>query len=96
MKAAEAFTILGIAKSASPAEIKAAGRELSQRTHPDKGGCVEEFNAAREAIKVAMAYALLTPCDVCDGDGWVSTVRNFVTSRKTCPACQGSGKKYCT
>jgi len=44
--------ILGIARNASPAEIKRAFRKLSLQHHPDRGGSVEMFKKINDAHEV--------------------------------------------
>ena len=46
------YKILGLAKSASPDEIKRAYRKLAQEFHPDKGGDPEKFKEINEAYQV--------------------------------------------
>ena len=43
---------LGVAKNASPDEIKRAYRKLAQQYHPDKGGDPEKFKQINEAYQV--------------------------------------------
>ena len=48
------WQVLGVARGASPAEIKAAYRQLAKRHHPDVGGDPEQFKrivAAYDAIR---------------------------------------------
>ena len=46
------YEILGVAKNASPDEIKRAYRKLAQQYHPDKGGDPEKFKQISEAYQV--------------------------------------------
>jgi len=46
------YKILGIAKNASPDEIKKAYRRLAQQYHPDKGGDPEKFKEVNEVYQV--------------------------------------------
>lgn len=46
------YKILGVAKNASPDEIKRAYRKLAQQHHPDKGGNQEKFKEVNEAYQV--------------------------------------------
>lgn len=46
------YKILGVGKSATPEEIKAAFRKLAHEHHPDKGGNAEKFKEANEAYQV--------------------------------------------
>lgn len=46
------YKILGVGKSATPDEVKAAFRRLAHEHHPDKGGNAEKFKEANEAYQV--------------------------------------------
>src|SRR5680860_132782 len=46
------YEILGVSKSASPDEIKAAFRKKAHEHHPDKGGNEEKFKEYNEAYQV--------------------------------------------
>ncbi len=46
------YKILGVAKNASPDEIKRAYRRLAQQYHPDKGGDAQKFKEVNEAYQV--------------------------------------------
>lgn len=46
------YDILGVAKSASPDEIKTAFRKKAHEHHPDKGGNAEKFKEINEAYQV--------------------------------------------
>jgi len=48
------WATLGIAPSASLAEIKQAFRKRALETHPDQGGDAEAFRAVREAYDEAL------------------------------------------
>ena len=48
------YEILGIAKDATPKEIKRAYKDKAKRHHPDKGGDKESFG------ELSKAYALLS------------------------------------
>jgi hypothetical protein len=43
------YAVLGVGKTASPAEVKAAYRRLAKTLHPDAGGTVGTFQLLREA-----------------------------------------------
>lgn len=46
------YTTLGVAKNASPDEIKKAYRKLASQHHPDKGGDTQQFQKIQEAYAV--------------------------------------------
>lgn len=46
------YNILGVAKDATPAELKAAFRKKAHEHHPDKGGDAEKFKEINEAYQV--------------------------------------------
>ena len=49
----EAAALLGVAETATPAEVEAAHRRLMRRAHPDVGGTAglaAQLNAARETL----------------------------------------------
>ena len=46
------YTTLGVAKTASPDEIKRAYRKLASQHHPDKGGDVKRFQEIEEAYRI--------------------------------------------
>ena len=43
------YATLGVAKTATPDEIKQAFRRLASKNHPDKGGSTEKFQAIQAA-----------------------------------------------
>jgi curved DNA-binding protein len=51
------YNILGVAKNATPEEIKKAYRKLASQHHPDKGGDTAQFQ------KIQEAYAILSDPD---------------------------------
>ena len=46
------YDTLGIAKTATPEEIKRAYRKLASQHHPDKGGDTAKFQQVEEAYRV--------------------------------------------
>jgi curved DNA-binding protein CbpA len=52
------YSILGLSRTASPAEIRRSFRELALRYHPDKNKNSEESN--RKFMQVVEAYKLLS------------------------------------
>jgi len=56
-RAAAAFETLGLAPTASQADVRSAYRERLKTVHPDQGGDVEEFRRLREAYAVAKEAA---------------------------------------
>ena len=46
------YAILGVAKTATPDEIKKAYRKLASQHHPDKGGDTARFQEIEEAYRV--------------------------------------------
>lgn len=47
------WEVLGVARDASPATVRAAYRELVKRHHPDRGGVAETFHAIQMAWEQA-------------------------------------------
>lgn len=43
------YATLGISPDATPDEVRTAAKRAAAKTHPDRGGTVEAFRAAREA-----------------------------------------------
>jgi hypothetical protein len=50
-KESDNYSVLGLKRSASDEDIKAAFREKALETHPDKGGDPEDFRKVREAYE---------------------------------------------
>lgn len=57
-KVVDHYHILGVNRTASPAEIKSAYRRLARQRHPDVNGGSEQ--AAREFASIALAYRTLS------------------------------------
>ena len=55
--APDPFAVLGLAPTASEAEVKAAYRAAARRLHPDAGGDEAAFRELAAAAKRASAYA---------------------------------------
>jgi len=55
--AREAFAELGLARSATEAEVRSAYRDRVKQVHPDHGGDEEEFKRVREAYTLAKQHA---------------------------------------
>lgn len=101
------YEVLGVTRSATEGEVKAAWRELARKLHPDKAGSTEQ--STDEFAELSKAYAVLRdpksrraydlhlsilrqPCAVCNGEGRVSRQKGFVGRVSTkCTACNGSG-----
>ena len=49
---ASMYKLLGVAKDASPDDIRKAYRKLALKEHPDKGGDIEKFKALSRAYEV--------------------------------------------
>jgi DnaJ-class molecular chaperone len=86
------YKILGVAKNASPEEIKKAYRKLALKYHPDRNN---SKNAAEKFRKVNEAYAALTqdlaPEQRSPGpyDEWGGIVREAIRMHKTqCKVCK--------
>lgn len=52
LKMKDYYKTLGVSKTATQEEIKAAYRELARKEHPDKGGDAERFNSINEAYEI--------------------------------------------
>lgn len=46
------YQTLGVAKTATPDDIKQAYRRLASKNHPDKGGSTEQFQKIEEAYRI--------------------------------------------
>lgn len=86
------FELLGLSESASPAEVKAAWRQLAAIHHPDRGGDQAEFDKLRKAYDEALAEATeAKPCLVCEGTGKMVITHGWDSLRVTCSICEGTG-----
>ncbi len=86
--------MLGIPETASPDEVRAAWKRKAIETHPDKGGKMEDFHAARVAFAEALRIAENAPCAECIGTGRREERFGFYTMPMRCDACRGTGKAY--
>lgn len=98
------YEVLGVTRSFTDAELKAAWQEKARACHPDKNGNPDEFAAASCAYatlrdrKNRQAYdakmdLLTEPCGRCNGTGVTRKQKGFigrVTSK--CESCGGSGR----
>jgi hypothetical protein len=48
----DAYAVLGLARGATEAQVRAAWRDAARRTHPDVGGDAVAFRRAREAYEI--------------------------------------------
>lgn len=67
------YTTLGVARDATPAEIKAAYRRASSAAHPDKGGSTERMQAVNRAYEVLSDPERRQQYDVNGSDGHAET-----------------------
>lgn len=88
------FSILGIPDTSSPAEVKAAWRELSKKHHPDHGGDAEKFQELKDAYTRALKKAADAPCPECKGEGKITKQQGFNTLKMACPVCKGLKLRY--
>lgn len=87
-----AFTILGVAATATVDEIKAKWRELCMIYHPDRGGDAAQFHDICTAYKVALASSRATKiCMACAGVGKLKQTRGLHSVDLLCMACRGTG-----
>lgn len=97
MSARTPHEILGVARSATEAEITAAYRKLAMRAHPDRGGTSEGFQALKSAYEYALA--LVGVCELCNGSGVVEKTVDLTPKarrsmlggfavRVPCPTCR--------
>lgn len=80
-------------ETATHETLQRAYRQALQRTHPDKGGSSDKFQAAQQnyAIALTQLEPLSGKCAACDGVGsqqvgLTSSVRTVI-----CTHCRGSG-----
>lgn len=81
------FADLGLADTASPAEVKAAWREQAMRLHPDVGGDPEEFHLRMQSYRAALNEAESRPCATCKGKGYTETTAGWSVVQLPCPDC---------
>lgn len=75
--------VLGIPTTASPDEIKTAYRRACARSHPDRGGTEDAF----QAVQAAYDKLQKQPCALCGGKGTIKTKRGPFVSKERCPHC---------
>lgn len=97
------YTILGVTRSASKDEIRAAYVRKARETHPDAGGQADDFLSVCGAYKVLTngvmrkrydEYLELTcnPCPTCAGRGVLIKQRSFKERTvRPCQDCNGAG-----
>lgn len=86
------FEKLGLASSATKAEVKAAWKSKVFSLHPDRGGDVNEFIEYREAYTKALKLATQdNQCDLCHGKGVVKVIGGWNALTLPCSLCGGTG-----
>lgn|SRR5512139_1550170 len=87
-----AFTHLGLAVTATQAQVKRAWKERAMVQHPDRGGDPAQFDQLRAAYTLALqAAGRPLPCGPCQGTGKVTKAHGFSQLQVTCRACCGAG-----
>ena len=79
------YAVLGLDRTATQAEIKAAHKRLAMAHHPDRGGNPETFHAVQAAYKALKSDA----CEMCGGKGFVREPEGAFIRVKNCPICWG-------
>lgn len=97
------YGTLGVDRTATPAEIKAAYRAKASEAHPDRGGDHEAMAAltvaydvlgdeAKRASYDEMLNMLGTPCGRCNGEGRTFKQKGFTNrTAVSCKTCGGEG-----
>lgn len=97
------FSVLGVNRASTRAEIDVARRALALEAHPDHGGTQEAMARLNEAHRTLTdpqartAYLLVLDstgpwCGTCGGAGVLRRQRGFTAATiTTCPTCRGSG-----
>lgn len=75
--------LLGLASDAQPDEVERAFKIARSKTHPDKGGDPEMFQALLEAYRLHTK----TPCVQCSGKGFITIREGFFSKKTECPIC---------
>jgi DnaJ-class molecular chaperone len=77
-------TVLGVAVTATQAEIRIAYKRAALLHHPDRdGGTIEKF------IQIQNAYKALTKqkCETCSGTGFIKKKQGVFIMKIQCPIC---------
>ena len=104
------YEILGITRSTSQEDLKAAWKKLARECHPDRNGASEEATA--KFADLSAAYAVLSEpkarlkydagldltsskCEYCDGQGVKWRSIGFTGGAATkCSMCNGVGRTF--
>jgi DnaJ-class molecular chaperone len=79
------YATLGLDRTATQAEIKAAYKREAMRAHPDRGGDPNRFHAVQEAFRALKS----DKCEMCGGKGYVREPNGAFVVTKQCPICWG-------
>lgn len=97
------YSRLGVRPGDDVDKIRTSYYSLARQHHPDKGGSYEAFQPIVEAYQILSSSAARTNydkelrllhsiCKLCEGQGYVYELKNFVSSeQKDCPVCGGIG-----
>lgn len=97
------YGVLGVAATATQAQIKARYYQLSPSLHPDLGGDHDLMAKLNEAYSVLRdpekrklydqrRKLLLKACPACKGEGVIYKTKGFTRREAvTCRSCRGSG-----